>query len=531
MTDIPDSTGEAPANGKLARVTAWSLVGALCVLIALMLWRSRNWPLLQDPPLMHYIAWRIDQGEAPYRDQYDMNFAGAFALHYFVIKVLGPGDAAWRVFDLAWLAVTALLLALYCRRYGWLSAVAAGAIFVAYHLDGGPLRAGQRDYFIFTLVAASGLLAAGFCENGRGLWRLVAAGALVGAAVTLKPFAGLFWVFLGIYAAVRARRLGRSFWAAMGAVVLGGLIPLAAMIFWIWRMGALPAFIDINLRYLLPLYGRVGRRPMMHLITRLTESRLFVAMLAIGAVPLCRRLFRRGGLDPARLIAAAGVVYGVAHFVLQGKGWGYHQYPMIGFAFLLAAAADSPGRRPASPNAGRSLQWGTVVALIATLISVGHGYVNYLDRVPRKKVAYMATLVADIKARTSPRDTVQVLDTTGGGLDALLRLGLHQPTAFIYDFHFYHHVQHPYIRGLRERFLRELRAHPPKLVILFKDVWPNTGNEADRIKRFPELEKWLDENYRVDLDRDELKYAGDLNARYRIYVQKADSQGHPGVRQ
>ena len=43
----------------------------------------------------------------------------------------------------------------------------------------------------------------------------------------------------------------------------------------------------------------------------------------------------------------------------------------------------------------------------------------------------------------APGDTVQVLDTTAGGIHALLRLGVRQPTRFIYDFHFFHDVERP----------------------------------------------------------------------------------------
>ena len=41
---------------------------ASAAVLAYLLWASRGWPLIHDAPLMHYIAWLIDQGGVPYRD-------------------------------------------------------------------------------------------------------------------------------------------------------------------------------------------------------------------------------------------------------------------------------------------------------------------------------------------------------------------------------------------------------------------------------------------------------------------------------
>ena len=67
-------------------------------------WLSRGWPLVHDAPLMHYIAWRILEGAAPYRDLFDMNFPGVYAAHLLLLLTLGPGDLAFRAFDLGILA-------------------------------------------------------------------------------------------------------------------------------------------------------------------------------------------------------------------------------------------------------------------------------------------------------------------------------------------------------------------------------------------------------------------------------------------
>ena len=91
----------------------------LTTLAALRLaWLSRGWPLVHDAPLMHYIAWRILEGAAPYRDLFDMNFPGVYAAHVLLLLTLGPGDVAFRVFDLVALLVTGAGLCVALRGVG-----------------------------------------------------------------------------------------------------------------------------------------------------------------------------------------------------------------------------------------------------------------------------------------------------------------------------------------------------------------------------------------------------------------------------
>src|SRR5262249_43154624 len=122
-----------------------------------------------------------------------------------------------------------------------------------------------------------------------------------------------------------------------------------------------------------------------------------------------------------------------------------------------------------------------------------------------------AQAVADaIRPLVARGGTVQILDTTAGGAHALLLAGARQPSRFLYDFHFYHDLEAPYVRRLRAELLASLRARPPAAVVLFERGWPSGGYE--RLERFPELRLWLDEGYAVRL-------AGDG---FRLYAARGD---------
>ena len=70
-------------------------------------------------------------------------------------------------------------------------------------------------------------------------------------------------------------------------------------------------------------------------------------------------------------------------------------------------------------------------------------------------------------------------------------------TSFVYDFHFYHYVDRPYIQTLRSRFIGQLERAQPRFVIQVTTEdkpWPSGANTT---RAFPELERILATAYAV----------------------------------
>jgi hypothetical protein len=67
-------------------------------------------------------------------------------------------------------------------------------------------------------------------------------------------------------------------------------------------------------------------------------------------------------------------------------------------------------------------------------------------------------------------------------------------TRFIYDFHFYHHVESPYIQRLRQEFMRELSDQKPRYIVqvIENKPWP-TG--AHTTRSLPQLQTYLEQYY------------------------------------
>ena len=474
---------------------------------------SLRWPLVHDGPLMHYVAQRILDGAAPYRDLFDMNFPGVYLVHLAGLVLLGPGDGAFRAFDLGVLVLTVAGMIVALRPFGLWASGAAASLFWLYHVAGGAWRTGQRDLL---LCMPLGWMTAGtiaFARSGR-LANLVGAGVALGFAVWIKPYAVL-WIPLLIAAAWTTRPRGR----ALGLLALGLATPAVPVLAWIAWQGALPAFVDMVVRYLLPLYSRVGRvSPLAAVAGQYLGVPLLAGLGAWGALgaivlatgPRGRVSLATGApspsgpspsgqvvVRPALALLLGGVGCGVLHYWLQGKGWEYHLYPLALFLVALGAAGFGQAVRQR-----RVLAVMTLVAVLSAttwiLARKGEGGLEaeWIAVKTRRAHALAATLAPDVLAG----GTVQVLDTTEGGIHALYLLGAREPTRFIYDFHFYHDIQHPYIQRLRAELLTGLAARPPAAVVLFRAGWPAGGYE--RVDQFPALRDWLATHYTVAAEGD-----------------------------
>jgi hypothetical protein len=82
-----------------------------------------------------------------------------------------------------------------------------------------------------------------------------------------------------------------------------------------------------------------------------------------------------------------------------------------------------------------------------------------------------------------------------------------QPSRFLYDFPFYHDVGHAYVASARRADGRP-PTHLPAAVVVLERGWPTGG--YGRLGEFPELDRWLVNDYRLSEEGDG----------YRLYVAR-----------
>jgi hypothetical protein len=536
----------------------------LCIALALVAGRALltlRWRMVHDSPLLLYVSFLMDRHEAvPYRDVFDMNMPGTYFINLILAKTLGYSDIAFRVFDLLHLFALTVVTYLWTRRIhryvGYFSVIFLPLTYLA----SGPVMSLQRE-FLALLPFSCALAIILNRRPRRGLLQAFAVGLLWGLCALIKPYTLIGVIPIIIYlawerrcelgrTAESPRKTGKSAGHATGhdatgdsagravlACAAGVLVPLALTLIYLASAGALGHFIDIATRYL-PLYSHLsgdhvpiaGAERFWYLTDRTgrgLRDAFWLAPAAGGLIILASSShLRRFALLLGGLLLAFAI-----YPALSGQFWFYHWFPFTSVAAVCAGACLVPldtgrgaSRKGASAKGkpgtgttriGRAAPVGLVAVFTALFIMVQirmtasdivvwreDAPVVIRNGVPDRIAAYL-------RANLKPGDTVQPLDWTGGAVQGMLLAEAELATRFMYDFHFYHHIDSPYIAALRTEFLGQIRSAPPRFVIeIIRDKpWVRGANTA---RSFPDLSQVLKEKY----------WVGDKDPYFIIYVRK-----------
>jgi hypothetical protein len=492
-----------PPISTTARLAARVFCAFLAASVLFSVSLTRNWGITQDTPLIHYVVFLMAHGFAPYRDIVEMNMPGSYMTEWAVMHILGPGDLAWRCFDLILMAVAAIAAWRILRPAGKFPAFVAAATITLYHLGGGRSDVGQRDYTMAVLLLLGCAFLLDALRRTRP-WLFAPFAACVGWAAAIKPTVVPF-AFLVLVVAVLSLRMRRLrlapylLWAFLGA-----LVPTLLVAGFLSHYHAWPAFLDL-LRNLAPYHRGNGNLPLRQLILRWLPWTYYPLALALLVLAFLMRSVRV--LDNALL--AAFFLFGVACYIYQGKGWNYHASTAMLFLIVLAAALSAASSR--SVIAAALLAFAVFLPAAYTPIQIWrHG------RVP--DFAYQASLGNNLNALESPSSSgpalsgkIQCLDWNAGCIDVLYRQHIVQSTGFIYDFYLFPAHPAPVTAALQARFLAAMQSNPPRVIVLTNHDWPAMQGFA-KLDRWPAFELWLNQHYTLATEQWPTARA------YRIYL-------------
>lgn len=514
---------------------------ALCLLVwALLLsvaaWSSLSWPLIHDAALLHYSSWLIREGRIPYLELLEMNLPVTWQLHALVQATLGLSDRAVRVADLLVLLGTQRLLVYVLKPAGKDVALGGALLLGTTFLAAGPFASFQRDWMLCLPLLGAWALSTQAGDRARMVGaRMVGAGVLVGLAAGIKPqallVAPLVWLAVVSAWSESDRSAGSSrirfglragLWMGLGIASVGLVEALV-----LWHLGALDAFVSLWTGYLSPYYTRLNGdgleleggaglylRSLQAGIERLwSVGAGLPLLLAVGGLWWGKQVTQDAPLEQQnahrrlRLALLAGMGYGLLHAVIGIKQWSYHWWPWQ----VVLAGAMGMLMRPPSMSVGmgervlgrvlRMTGGAYALALLLTALVVPQGLEDAQAR--RNKVEALAHTLEHL---SQPKDLILGLDTAEGVSHAALLARRKPSSRFIYDFHFFHHMDAPEIVRLRQELLASLSAQPPTLVILWRKSWAHRQSYAD-LELFPELVQRLDAHYSMVVVSDD----------YRIY--------------
>jgi len=508
------------------------LVGCLLLFII----RTWHWPLMGDAALMHYIVFLMDHGMAPYRDIVDPNMPTTLLIEGAVMHLFGGDSLTWRLFDLFLLAVSAVAMFVICKPYSRFAALFAASLFALIHGRDGLIELGQRDLTMTVCL----LIAYAFLFTGlRALptqktkpWMTAFFGIFCGIATTIKPSVLLLAPTILVVAAIVLRRRNRPFLAHIVSGVLGMLIPILLIFAWLHHQHIVSSFLQ-TLSQLLPYFLLLGARSYPHLIVHSISS----TMLPVVLLWLPIVLLKKDWITWERSALLVGVLFGLASFYLQKKGFPYHRYPSEAFLLLLAGIDFTTilQTNPAPPQlrphvSNRFLPTLAMAGIILGTVFIGGGSTAHALWQDWHNQEFDTMLRADLNRLGGQNlaSRVQCLDMADGCIPTLYNMRLVQATGYLYDCYMLSAQPGPERDHAREAFWQSITKNPPSVfVVSSNDCDPPTARPAydyKKINRWPQFNDYLNANYHLDVERipPHMVNSGSSPSKplgYRIYVQ------------
>ncbi len=501
-----------------AHVATVGALGALGVLLAVQLVQSLAWRMTHDAAVVQFLAYaQTEWGLIPYRDLMDTVLPMSLLIQIGAGRLLGFGDAAFRMLDIVWLLSLLGVSWALSRPLGRAVAVAGPLLFGLVYLSYGPSMSFQRDFTGLLPIAVSLWLATLGTTTARGLaGRMVLIGVLFGVAMGIKPhlIMGLPVIFMLALTNGDARMNGwrPSSWRfAIGqaiTVVLALTASVVLILSWVFVQGAGPTFATM-LTDFLPLYGELtGQFKMLAATDRLIY--LFTSFQSLGGQAILLAPALLGGylalfeskLHPSqrRLVLAvlALMMLYALYPVPAGKFWAYHWMPYFYFGSLSAALVLLPladaAVRPAVRTAA-VVVWALVAAMVVR--PAPDFYRQLMGDAPRApRDGQVDEMAAFLRENLRDGETVQPLDfVTGGALHAMMLADAPPATPYIHISALNHHISSPTIIGLRDDLLARLESAPPRFVVDIPERARPSGPDTDEL--IPELTTFLAAHYDV----------------------------------
>ena len=354
-------------------------------------------PLGIDQSLWASVVRGMSRGQLLYRDVWEQRPPGIYWIYLLGFQTLG-----WTAATVAWLdviaatATTALLFAIGRNLADALVGATAAALFAALTMpawlfgNGGFLERSVCETFILVCASAAAWFAV-WSRDTSSPWPAAGIGLFAGAAVVLKPNAGLYFPAMLAWMVLYGRLRWRESWPRVAvACVASAVLPIAAFA-WLWRLGLLGdarvAVIDFNRFYVAQGFelGSYAIAFSKAIFLRMKTDPLWTAG-SIAALVAVADLARRRRLPPA---AGLAVLWGGASaMVIAVNGaWLFNSYFIQAFAPLALLAAWLLAEAARTSTVHRVVAIATVVLMAVLLIQRG-----YVERVSTWAGADLAML-------------------------------------------------------------------------------------------------------------------------------------------
>ncbi len=481
-------------------------IALLAGLLILQAAYSLHWPIAHDEAPLFYEAFLMrTEGRMPYRDMFDFQMPGSFAAYYALGRLGGFNDFRIRILDLLILAALLIITYAFMRRFGKSSALAAGLLFGLKYLQGGPSLSLQREYLLLIFVACAVWIG---MRDSLTLKHRLSLGILFGLAAVIKPHAALGllpFLLFDISDMVKRQNISltKAFMQSILPAGIGFAIPVSIITAWLAITGALIPFLEIAKNYW-PLYAQINGALIVNTgterILNILDNVWRIGKHGVWLIPAALGVFFNKNKQ-VYLLAGLALCYAI-YPALSGQFFPYHYIPFIYFIILLSSLALTFD----SPKKSFIFHLSPFILFLVILLNIRPS-AAFMQQIQGQPIATSTDRAVEIRhfldEHLEEGDTVQPLDWTGGTLLVMLEARAHIATPYVFDFYFYHHVSSPYIRSLRADFMNDLQESRPRFMIEVTSIDKPWVEGADTSHEFPELRKFIEENYEITLYKDD----------------------------
>jgi len=481
------------------------------LIVVLLSAHTLIYPQDGDQGICSYIGWQMTEGKLPYKDTWDINAIGLFAIYALSELVFGHNVWGIRLLELIWQTLAALAIFAFASSYykNKLAASAAAILYVLalfrYEFE----DTAQPDGLLNLFVALSFV----FALRKRAMW-WVLGGLSLGLAFWIKYPAAIFAAPFAMLLTQNNRGIKPPVYSALAlsGTVMAGILLLAAT-------GMLAPLIEIQGRMVssytmgeLTLAGLVKRLIMnLGMLNYPIYSGPMLWVLAIIALFTANRTF---GFEALLILS------GIAYICVQGKFYPYHHLALV-YALAIPAGRGFGAAWDfvKTSQARRIALYVTTIILAFPLLDYRFYCLSLVARNMGKKPAALESIrfilgeqsaipgysyqasfetAQYIKSHTTPEDTVFLW-----GQEPLINYLAERrnPSRFTYNVP---------LRGRfnsaenRRELMDTLSAEPPKLLIVAKNDVMGEATSGERgdslqvLKTFPELVDFTNRHYRYE---------------------------------
>jgi len=456
-----------------------ALMAVAVVVVGAVRWRLREIPLERDEGEYAYMGRLILEGGAPYGEAANMKWPGTWLAYAAIMAVCGQTTAGIHTgLLLVSLATSALVFVLGRRLCGMVGGAVAAGVYAVLAI-GTPTMGLAAHATHFVMLCVLGGFVVLLRSERPGVARAAAAGVLFGLAGVMKQTGALFgllafgWLLVREVEEWRHSRDWRGALLRLGALGLGGLLPLAAAGLWIWRSGTWSAFWWWTVIYakayaalMPPAEGLAAGWERLRALLRVAPVLWGAAGAGLLGLAFLRRAQGwRGWLLAFAVVSAAAVC----------PGWYFREHY---FLLLLPALALLAGAATAEAAARLDRHWPRwpVALLPVVLVAGGAAHALWLERdvffqfTPAQacRRAYginpfpeSMEIARFLREHTAPEARLAIL---GSEPQILFYAGRRSATPFLYVYPLME--PQPYAAAMQREFAQQIVAADPDYLVM-----------------------------------------------------------------